>query len=303
MVLHNYIEIPIWKRRKFTKLSNQQIALACSVLTLIVITASAIIWNKGGLNWQGPMLELDRVEIGSLLSRQARSFQNKNLNIIQFSSEPQTKKLLFLGDSHSSDLGAAFLENSDPKHYEVATLSFDDTCFSNIDRRNLLQKALNKPNHCQINKLELANSPLTKKASAVFIANLWSAKTLEGFSEGITFLKANTSAPIYLVGQNAIFPGLDTSLMYLSNMDKEKLNSFFYFHQSMSDIEVNQQLKKLAVDNGLIFIDRQAIVCDPSKNTCAIYDGNGQPYYLDSHHWTTLGRKRFGEELIKALTQ
>lgn len=303
IVLHTYIEIPIWKRQIFTKLSNEKIALTCCALTLIVITPSAIIWSKGGLSWQGPTLELDRIEIGSILSRQARNFQNKTLNVIQFSGEPQTKKLLFLGDSHGPDLGAAFLENSDPNRYEIATLSFDDACFSNLDRRNLLQKALNKPNNCQTEKLALTNSPLVKKASAIFIANYWSAKSLEGLSDGITFLKANTSVPIYLVGQNAIFPGLDTSLMYLSNMDKEKLNKFFYDHQSMSDIEANQQLKKLADDNGLIFIDRQAIVCDASKNTCLIYDANGQPYYLDSHHWTALGRKRFGEELIKFLPQ
>lgn len=302
-LLHYCVEIPIWKQPRFTKLGNEKIALACCAFILFITVPSAILWNKGALSWRGPELQLDDVELTFVQERKERDYQNQQLHLIQFSNSTATQKLLFLGDSHSPDLAAAFLQNINPNLYEIASLGFDDGCFSNQDPRNFFQKVLNKTNYCNEEKLALAKSRLLKNASAILITNYWSPKTLGGFDDGIAFLKTTTSAPIYLIGQNAIFPGLDASLLYQSVDNKKKFNTFFYNHQSVADLSINETLRALAKKHNLIFIDRQPIVCHPERHQCDIFDDQGQANYLDSHHWTPRGRKLFGAQLVKLYPQ
>ena len=189
LVLHYFIEIPIWKGKRFSALSNQSVGLICCALILVVMVPGAIVWTKGSLSWKGSDLELDPVETSIFLERKLRDQQNKELNIHQFSADPKKEKLLFLGDSHSPDLGAAFLENITLQKNEIASIGFDDECFTKQDTRNLLQKLLGKSDSCVIEKQHLAQSPLLKYATAIFIVNYWSPKTLRGFEDGIVFLK------------------------------------------------------------------------------------------------------------------
>jgi peptidoglycan/LPS O-acetylase OafA/YrhL len=265
MALHYFVEIPIWKGKRFSTLSNQSVGLICCALMLVVMVPAAIVWTKGGLSWKGSDLELDPVETSIFLERKLRDQQNKQLNTHQFGEDPKKEKWLFLGDSHSPDLGAAFLENINLQKNEIATLGFDDECFT----------------------------------TAIFIANYWRPKSLKGFEDGIAFLQANTKAKIYIVGQNTVFPEYEPSLRYLSEGRKKALNSFFYEHQSKQDIAVNDQLELLAKNNGLAFIDRQSIVCSKDEHQCAIFDNEGQAYYLDSTHWTPKGRALFGITLVQ----
>lgn len=299
MALHYFIEIPIWKGKRFSTLSNQSISLICCVLILVLIAPAAIVWTKGSLSWRGSDLELDPVETSIFLERKLRDQQNRQLNTHQFSNDPKKEKLLFLGDSHSPDLGAAFLENINPQKNEIATLGFDDECFIQQDTRNSLQKLLGKSDPCVIEKQHLIKSPLLRDATAIFITNYWRPKSLKGFEDGIRFLRANTKAKIYIVGQNSVFPEYEPSLRYLSDSRKKTLNSFFYEHQSKQDVVVNDQLEWLSKNNGLAFIDRQSIVCSKDVHQCAIFDAEGQAYYLDSTHWTPRGRELFGIKIVR----
>ena len=70
-------------------------------------------------------------------------------------------------------------------------------------------------------------------------------------------------------------------------------------HQSKQDSAINEQLEVLARSNGLAFIDRQSIICSKDKQQCAIFDADGQAYYLDSSHWTPKGRGVFGIKLVQ----
>ena len=299
MALHYFVEIPFWRGKRFSTLSNQSVSLICCVLMLVVMVPAAIVWTKGSLSWKGSDLELDAIETSIFLERKLRDQQNKQLNTHQFSGDPKKEKLLFLGDSHSPDIGAAFLENISPQKNEIASIGFDDECFTRQDSRNALQKLLGKSDPCVMEKQHLAQSALLKNATTIFIANYWRPKSLKGFEDGIAFLQANTKAKIYIVGQNTVFPEYEPSLRYLSEGRKKALNSFFYEHQSKQDIAVNNQLELLAKNNGLAFIDRQSIVCSKDEHQCAIFDNEGQAYYLDSTHWTPKGRALFGITLVQ----
>ena len=299
MALHYFIEIPIWKGKRFSTLSNQSIGLICCVLMLVLIAPAAIVWTKGSFSWRGSDLELDPVETSIFLERKLRDQQNRQLNIHQFSKDPKKEKLLFLGDSHSPDLGAAFLVNINSQKYEIATLGFDDECFTQQSTRNSLQELLGKSDPCVIEKLHLVKSPLLRDATAIFIANYWRPKSLKGFEDGIRFIQANTKAKIYIVGQNSVFFEYKPSLRYLSDSRKKALNSFFYDHQSKQDIAINGQLQSLAKNSGLAFIDRQSIICSTVIYQCAMFDAGGEAYYLDSTHWTPKGRELFGKKLVR----
>jgi len=299
IALHYFIEIPIWKGKRFSTLSNERVGLICCVLIVVVMVPAAIVWTKGSLSWKGSDLELDPVETSIFLERKLRDQLNKKLSTHQFSEDPKKEKLLFLGDSHSPDLGAAFLGNINPQKNEIATLGFDDECFTKQDTRNVLQKLLGKSDPCVIEKQHLAQSDLLKSATTIFITNYWRPKSLKGFEDGIAFLRANTKANIYIVGQNTVFPEYEPSLRYLSDSRKKALNSFFYEHQSKQDAAVNEQLESLARASGLAFIDRQSIVCSTDTHQCAIFDAEGQAYYMDSTHWTPKGRELFGVKLVQ----
>ena len=299
IALHYLIEIPIWKGKRFSTLSNQSVGLICCILMLAIMTPAAIVWTKGNLSWKGADLELDPIETSFFLERKLRDQQNNQLSTYQFSEDSKKEKLLFLGDSHSPDLGAAFLKNINLQKNEIATLGFDDECFAKQGTRNSLQILLGKSDPCVIEKQHLAKSPLLKNASAIFITNYWRPKSLKGFEDGIAFLQANTKAKIYVVGQNSIFPEYEPSLRYLSDSRKKALNSFFYQHQSKQDVAVNDQLESLAKNSGLVFIDRQSIVCPKEMQQCSIFDADGQAYYLDSTHWTPKGREFFGIKLVR----
>ena len=71
-----------------------------------------------------------------------------------------------------------------------------------------------------------------------------------------------------MVGQNATFLTFDESLRFLGREQLLRLNSVLYQQQSLVDVQINQQLRKVAVMNDLEFIDRQSLVCSQQSSLC-----------------------------------
>jgi hypothetical protein len=211
-----------------------------------------------------------------------------------FGSDSGRTRIMVVGDSHSRDMAAALFLGLGTHGHDFAVLDFDDPCFSpDEDARWILWLADTK-SVCGSQIEALKNSRALAAADYLLIANYWSPETLKGFEQGLALLRSLTQAKIVVVGQNAVFPTFDTSLRYLNAAQLRSLNSLFYQQQSQVDLQVNEELRKLASMHQLGFIDRQSLVCSRTALQCQVTLANGNFLYRDPTHWSYMGRELFG---------
>ena len=76
------------------------------------------------------------------------------------------------------------------------------------------------------------------------------------------------------------------------------MNAKMFEHRSIIDMEINSKLQQLADRHGLIFFDRQSLVCVPGRLECQVVSEDDKLLYFDRTHWSYEGRKRFGRMLV-----
>lgn len=203
------------------------------------------------------------------------------------------------GDSHGGDIAGALLLALGTQSYDYARRTLAPACFSAADRRPWVLRITNATGPCQTQLDALRASRSLAAADYVFIADRWTAETIKGFEEGLAVLRTLTPARIILVGQNATFPTFDDSLRFLAPTQLRRLNRVLYEQQSAADVQVNEQLRRLAAVDGLGFIDRQSLVCSRTAQQCQVVADGGNFLYSDTNHWSYAGLILFGRLMVE----
>jgi hypothetical protein len=260
---------------------------------------ASIIWSKGTLAWKSNTFNIDLVQLEQLEEKKKEERVDDQLRRSSFTDKTGFPKILVLGDSHSGDIAAAVKLNLNVEKYELARLGFDDLCFSSHHRRHWLLQLVGTETGCEAQIKALKSSELLKTATHIVIANWWTEESLGGFEEGLALLRSLSSAKIILAGQNAVFPTFDVSLRYLESSQLQRLNAQLFDRQSMADLRINDELRKIALTDALDFIDRQSLVCPPAASVCQVVAADDKLLYTDRSHWSHEGRKLFGEMMVK----
>jgi peptidoglycan/LPS O-acetylase OafA/YrhL len=298
-LMYTFIEQPFRDPRRVRFSSRAALGLACTAAVVILLVPASIVWAKGSLLWRGSIAEVSPAQFQQTVELRKQAELDDQLRQRRFVAGGGRTRLMFLGDSHGGDIAAAMFLNLGDQDYDYARSYFAPDCFSSIDRRPWVLRITGAQSLCQQQLAALKSDRALAAADYVFIANRWTPRNIKGFVEGLALLRTLTSAQIVLVGQNAIFPTFDDSLRFLDPAQLRRLNHVLFEQQSAEDVRVNEQLRRLAAANGLLFIDRQSLVCSASDATCQILAADGNFLYSDSNHWTYEGRSVFGKPMAQ----
>jgi peptidoglycan/LPS O-acetylase OafA/YrhL len=294
-----FVEQPIRRPAPRKALSRAEFGLRCIGIAFALMVPAAVVWAKGSLFWRGPGTEINPIEIEQVEERSKEYQVDAMVRKTTFVSDVRGPKLLFLGDSHSGDIAAAMYLALGAERFQYARITFDDPCFASSDTRHWSLRLLGTKSSCEQQLDLLRRSAALADANAVFIANYWSEDTINGFDEGLAIIRGLTRARIIVVGQNAVFPTFDPSLQYLGRDQLRQLNSTLFAQQSSVDVRIDEQLRRLAAADGLLFIDRQALVCSSAAASCQVIESSGKLLYTDRSHWSYEGRKIFGTMIVE----
>jgi len=79
-----------------------------------------------------------------------------------------------------------------------------------------------------------------------------------------------------------------------SILDLERLLA----HYRVTSIDdINRSLEAEATRLGLSYTDKLRLICHGDR--CAFLDGHRDPYFFDYGHWTLVGAKHFGQEMLR----
>ena len=299
MLMYAFIEQPFRDPRKVRFPSYAALGLACTAAVIFLLVPAAIVWAKGSLLWRGSIAEVSADQIEQTEELRKQQAVDERLQHRAFANSTQRVKLMFLGDSHGGDVAAAMFLNLGDADYDYVRSLFQPNCFSSIDRRPWVLRITGARSPCRSQIEALKSDRSLAEADYLFIANHWTEETLNGFDEGLVFLRAHTRARIIVVGQNAAFPTFDDSLRFLDKAQLLRLNELLFRQQSAAGVEINAQLRRLAAANGLSFIDRQSLVCSQSAARCEVLAPDGKFLYRDTNHWSYAGRSVFGKLLAQ----
>lgn len=296
-LMYRFIERPIRKPPQHQALPRAVFGLRCTALAILLMIPAAIIWAKGSLLWRGPTTQVNVIEIEQF-EEERKEFELADVVLkTEFPPDADRRKLLFVGDSHSRDLATAlYLALGDGRH-EFAQLRFNGSCFSAQSDHRWLLALFGVKSSCEQQREALEASAAVREASDIIIANYWSEETVLGFDEGIAFLRRLSGARLIVVGQNVTFPTFDTSLRYLAAPQLAQVNRRLFAEQSTVDEHVNEELRAVAARNGLLFIDRQPLVCDRAVASCQVIGPDGKLLYIDRTHWSYEGKRLFGARI------
>jgi peptidoglycan/LPS O-acetylase OafA/YrhL len=299
VLLFVFVEQPIRRPAPTKALSRAEFGLRCMGIAFALMVPAAVVWAKGSLFWRGPGTEISPIEIEQVEERSKEYQVDAMVRKTTFASSVRAPKLLFLGDSHSGDIAAALYLAFGADKFQYARITFDDPCFDSSDTRHWSLRLLGTKSSCEQQLELLQGSAALADADYVFIANYWDEDTINGFDEGLAILRGLTKAQIVVVGQNAIFPTFDPSLRYLGRDQLAQLNHTLFAQQSMVDVRINEQLRRFAATDGLIFIDRQSLVCSNATASCQVVASSGKLLYTDRSHWSYEGRRIFGTMIVE----
>jgi peptidoglycan/LPS O-acetylase OafA/YrhL len=298
-LMYQFIEQPFRDPHRVRFPSRAALGFACMSAVTILLVPASIVWAKGSLFWRGSVAEVTAAQFEQTTELRRQDAVDDLLRDRPFASTTGRVRLMFVGDSHSGDVAAAMFLNLGNDRYDYARTGFAPDCFSSVDRRPWILRIAGGHNPCESQVNALRRSRSLAEADYLFIANRWTDESLKGFSEGLALLRSLTRARLVIVGQNATFPTFDDSLRFLDAAQLGRLNAVLFKQQSASDIQINAQLRELAAENALAFIDRQSLVCSQAAARCEVVGPDGRFLYSDTNHWTYAGRSLFGRGMAQ----
>ena len=219
-------------------------------------------------------------------------------DLMQFSDEPDSRKLLLLGDSHSKGLFNAFYQNPDLfPDLEVRRVALNFSCFAAPNGRDCLNTLIDEA------------PELFARATHVALAARWHRPgRLAALEPVVEAIRAKGIAPVIigmtseyttegpvLIADIARDVGFDGTTPFPVDVANAK------FHQARSPLalETNIKMRALAAEMDLRYLDRQALVCEPGTARCIGVTPGGEAVTYDYGHWTLAGSKYFGQRIAE----
>ncbi len=207
-------------------------------------------------------------------------------------------KILILGDSHSEDLAAAFLKNSDLVNdsFQVRRITFSEECFAKVSSPDIGRR-------CKEFASSYQNSSKPDAADYIFLSARWSKRSAGYMSDLYTWLGENANKVVFF-SRTAEYSDTAEIAKSLSGKDAKVFlkdaSRLLAKYRNVDLDALNQALNTVVGDLGWPVVNRLSLSCHSGGNYCDFFSSEGRPYYSDYGHWTEEGAKFFGEKLLSA---
>lgn len=222
--------------------------------------------------------------------RERRLLMKKPLSLSSenFTSNPQVKKVLILGDSKSEDLYVSIIKKYSGKKYEFRRLKLDDSKM--ID-------PLIKPNNTS--KEKIFNSRIFLDSDEIILTATWQANTSSNVVKFVKYLLSQEKK--VSIVSTANFNDL-ASLSYAvakRNFSETDLNSFMFENIRMDRRRQYLNLKKAIknLSSEVKFLEKLEAFCNLRQKSCILKNDKGW-YIYDSGHLTVSGIDYFGNFVL-----
>lgn len=278
---------------------------------LLAVSVAGIL-AYAGLGWYGheqegfPEREVVRTLVEPMIDARYERFRTWDVldgkvparfDLKRFSDDPDRRKIVLLGDSHSKGLFNAFYQNPNLfPNLEVRRVELNFKCYDEAEdeaSRQLCVDAL------------LAEAPdvFAEASHALFAARWHRPGRLPSLDTVPEALRQRGIVPI-LVGMTSEY---DTEgPVIVADMARDvgydgtrpfpvgEANARFFAERSALALETQERVRNLASELGLPFLDRQGLICDDEVKACTGVTPNGEAAIYDYGHWTLAGARYFG---------
>lgn len=206
-----------------------------------------------------------------------------------FSDDPDTLKILLVGDSHSKDIFNAF-------HLEPAPLAGVEFARFGINSGRYPEEQFET----------LLTAPNFAAADAVvFTTRVRRHENVLRLEEAFARLK-DTGKPLFLITTRIEYQGVgDLPLFdwYILQPPDERpadLGTLAYERRDRRGPEINEELREMALRQGVGLLDQSALQCDESRETCSLVTPDGLKMHYDSGHYTLDGARYIGALAVRS---
>ncbi|MBK1646027.1 hypothetical protein CKO25_15490 [Thiocapsa imhoffii] len=225
-----------------------------------------------------------------------------------FSDDPETRKILILGDSVSGDLFGSLMLNAPLfSGLEIRRMALDDPCMPDYEQvlRSGEMPSI-RDDHCRRSIERLNESNLLAAADLIVLSAHWAQEPGDRPHLGVMSLAetlAEQGREVALVGLLAMKDAASMDFHILQRgLSVEQANEYAYMTLRQSRIDPpNDDIQALAarVPN-IHFLDKYALFCDDLKRSCTLYDETGRLLFSDSVHVSVAGAAHYGQRIAAA---
>ena len=214
--------------------------------------------------------------------------------------------VLFIGNSHSKDLFLAFYQNKGLfDKYEFSRLFVRMKYFDPKTKKKVPKKALKDTE-------KSLNSELFRQSEIVVINDVYGEKGMPALKNLINLLK-QTNKKIILTSATNIYQVKNAPIrtqydIYALEKFKKKekikeddffiINKIYFKKRNVVYKNINRKLKKIAIENNIIYLEKEEYMCDLIKQTCDGVTDDGYKIFTDSSHYSLEGAKYFGKKFL-----
>ncbi len=255
------------------------------------------------------------LELKNLAATQRGFYLEENTIIYEgskrklFNLDINKKNILIIGDSHSEDLFAGFLQTVNSEYniyWQHLPLECNKTILLKPDW-HITEKILfyiidRKPwtqifyEMCSKYYQDLENSNNLKNLDYVLISMKWNDEEIEYIKQFSDFFIKNSNAEIIFLSKRIQIPDIERSIIVNENFDE--LNLFLNKYKK-TYIKFNNNFKNKVneIDENLIFYDLNKFICE--KETCNFIK-DGKFNYIDYSHFSLDGSKEIIKKFFKS---
>jgi peptidoglycan/LPS O-acetylase OafA/YrhL len=223
-----------------------------------------------------------------------------------FTSDPDTRKILILGDSMSEDLYAALMINRELfPGIEFRRLFLNESCMgaaAHLVAKGSLRAGAD-PKTCWASLERLRDGPLLPAADMVVLCSYWPRYITHSTHEGAMSLAEALAAQgrqVRIVGLMSIQEAASTAFLAITNgLTADQANEVAYHTVQRSKIDKpNADARGVAERfTNVRYLDKYAVFCDDEAKSTLLYDADGQMIFADNFHLTTVGGQYFGRQI------
>lgn len=210
-------------------------------------------------------------------------------SVLWYSDDKDKTKILIIGNSHSKDLFNAVYQNKE---------LFADKEFARFGMSAFIIEE-------QIN--ELVASPNFKASSIILLSFKYTTHTVDKLSflirklqeHGKKVIVASNTVEFYM-GENQTLPLFDSYAQSLpTELLPDELNSLFFKNINIERSKINVEVKVIAKQMSVSFIDKYDLICNTSERKCDGITPDGYKSFFDYGHYTLEGAKYFGKQIYE----
>jgi len=216
-----------------------------------------------------------------------------------FSTDPNTTKVLIVGNSHSKDLFNALYLNRDLfPAYEFARYTARDT-----PRGTALDDYLASPNFRAANLVLFSSRyhPALFQTMPGFIeAHREADKPLAILSNTVEFnspTREHVERFALRSEETTFFTLFDVAVRSGQGLSPDVLEPLYFRNVSSGKDAWNRAMKSIADAGDVGFFDKREFLCEDERRRCVAVTDSGHKVFYDYGHWTTEGARFIGQRI------